>query len=321
LVHHGRVAAAAEADRRAGPGRAWRERRWSAGETEAVARWASGVAGDPYSFEFAAYDAALAALRPALPPCAIEAAQAFADPGAPGALLLRGVPVPADLPPTPRAPYGGIGARVGAEPVLLALASLIGEALSFAAMRGGARVHNIYALPGDAATQKASNAVRLDLHTEMAFQDGAPDALAILCLRAGPAPPATDLADLGVAWRGLDGATRARLAEPAFGFPSSYGADGAVRFAAPLPAAEQTPDGPAWRFDEAARGATPAHDAALAALKRALAASAEAVTLAAGDLLLIDNRRVAHGRAAYAPGYGGGDRWLQRVLIRRAPRA
>jgi L-asparagine oxygenase len=295
----------------------WRERRWSASESGAVAAWASGIAAYPYSFDFAAYDAALAAARPSQPACLAETARAFVAPDAPGALLVRGVPVPAGLPPTPSAAYGPIRARVGTEPVLLALAALIGGALAFPGMRGGARVHNIYARPEDAATQKASNAVRLDLHTEMAFQDDAPDALAILCLRAGPAPPPTDLADLAAAWRRLADDERRRLAEPAFGFPSSYGADGAVRFAAPRPVAEAA--GSALRFDEVVRGATAAHDAALAALKRALAAGAEAVTLAAGDLLLIDNRRLAHGRAAYAPGYEGGDRWLQRVLIRRAP--
>jgi hypothetical protein len=42
------------------------------------------------------------------------------------------------------------------------------------------------------------------------------------------------------------------------------------------------------------------------------------VVLATGDLLVIDNARVVHGRTPYEPRFDGSDRWLQRSLVVRS---
>lgn len=35
--------------------------------------------------------------------------------------------------------------------------------------------------------------------------------------------------------------------------------------------------------------------------------------LAAGDVLIVDNKRAMHARTSFEPAYDGNDRWLQRV--------
>ena len=39
------------------------------------------------------------------------------------------------------------------------------------------------------------------------------------------------------------------------------------------------------------------------------------IELDKGDLVIIDNHHIVHGRTAYSPRFDGTDRWLQRVLI------
>ena len=45
---------------------------------------------------------------------------------------------------------------------------------------------------------------------------------------------------------------------------------------------------------------------------------ASRVCLKPGDVLLMDNRKGAHGRTAFTAFYDGHDRWLQRVYVRRS---
>jgi hypothetical protein len=54
---------------------------------------------------------------------------------------------------------------------------------------------------------------------------------------------------------------------------------------------------------------------ALDELERRLLASAEAVVVGTGDVLVLDNRRAAHGRPAFEASYGERDRWLKRVCV------
>jgi alpha-ketoglutarate-dependent taurine dioxygenase len=68
------------------------------------------------------------------------------------------------------------------------------------------------------------------------------------------------------------------------------------------PAYSRLPDDPAFR--EAYR-----------ALESALADVRVDVVLSPGDVLVLDNNTVVHGRSAFAARYDGRDRWLKRVLV------
>ncbi|MGI8801433.1 MAG: TauD/TfdA family dioxygenase [Solirubrobacteraceae bacterium] len=56
---------------------------------------------------------------------------------------------------------------------------------------------------------------------------------------------------------------------------------------------------------------------ALRALVDTLGRNLTEVRLAPGDLLVIDNLRAIHGRAAFAARHDGTDRWLKKVMVTR----
>ena len=56
-------------------------------------------------------------------------------------------------------------------------------------------------------------------------------------------------------------------------------------------------------------------DDALAEFGRALAAHHDGVVLEPGDLLVIDNDVVVHGRSPFSARFDGTDRWLQRTFV------
>jgi L-asparagine oxygenase len=59
-------------------------------------------------------------------------------------------------------------------------------------------------------------------------------------------------------------------------------------------------------------GTDPEAQAALERLNRAMHTVHRAVRAERGDLLLVDNRMVVHGRSDFTPRYDGNDRWLRR---------
>jgi hypothetical protein len=82
-------------------------------------------------------------------------------------------------------------------------------------------------------------------------------------------------------------------------------------------------DGLALRYDPAYTpldGAPPEFRAAYARLGDALARVSEAVVLEPGDVAIIDNDVVVHGRAPFTPRYDGTDRWLKRINVGFASR-
>jgi hypothetical protein len=61
----------------------------------------------------------------------------------------------------------------------------------------------------------------------------------------------------------------------------------------------------------------PECDEAVARISAKIEAAMVGVALRPGELLVIDNYRVVHGRAAFRPRYDGTDRWLKRLNIVR----
>jgi L-asparagine oxygenase len=201
------------------------------------------------------------------------------------------------------------------------LGMLVGHAISLSHFRNGERIHNIYPMPDDAGTQKASNSTRLELHTEMAFQESAPDALAILCLRASASPPTTGFCDMRSLWNTLGAEEQLLLQETEFSFRYTGPDKAREFFDLRCPLAKPEPGGLRFQYDFGAGGVTPEHDDALTVFRERMASSVSELTLAAGDLVLIDNRRMVHGRSPMSPDYAGGERWLQRCLLRLHPPA
>ncbi|WP_244204015.1 TauD/TfdA family dioxygenase, partial [Streptomyces tricolor] len=78
-------------------------------------------------------------------------------------------------------------------------------------------------------------------------------------------------------------------------------------------------DGLTLRFDPAYTPldqASAEHRAAYGRLADELARVSVAVTLAPGDILVLDNDLVVHGRVPFTARYDGTDRWLKRSSVR-----
>jgi L-asparagine oxygenase len=73
---------------------------------------------------------------------------------------------------------------------------------------------------------------------------------------------------------------------------------------------------PAMVFDEDLMvGTDEQADAALRLLGATLAAHHDSVVLESGDLVMLDNDMVVHGRSPFTPRFDGTDRWLQRSMV------
>jgi L-asparagine oxygenase len=236
------------------------------------------------------------------------------DSGPDGALLLRGLPVrEEDLPDTPTVPESV--QRDAAQPaaLLVMTACGLGEPVAFRAEKHGALVQDVVPVPGAERMQGNSGSVLLTFHTENAFHQHRPDYVLLLCLRADHERAAgLRLASIRRALPLLSPADREVLFRDEFATvpPPSFGrADSTVRH----PVLFGDPDDPDLRIDFAATTPrTGRAEQAMVELGRAFETVARTVRLLPGDLAVVDNRLVVHGRTAFQPSYDGRDRWLQR---------
>jgi L-asparagine oxygenase len=83
-----------------------------------------------------------------------------------------------------------------------------------------------------------------------------------------------------------------------------------------LPILTQTKDGLTICFDEFfMRGKTFQAQEALDKLLESIKQNTKEVVLQTGDVLVLDNRKLVHGRKSFQARYDGTDRWLLRTLV------
>jgi L-asparagine oxygenase len=239
--------------------------------------------------------------------------------GGAGVLRVRGLPVPDDLPPTPFGANADVLVPSGMESVLVAVGILVGEVLRFEHMSGGSPVHNVYIHPDDPTSLDAPFVGRLEMHTELPTHPQRPDALVLLCLRDGVQPPPPNFfSDARVAWDRLDESERTLLQESRFGLA---GGGASVVVADPRPIVTEWRGAPRFSYTEHTLGSTPGHAQALSRLGDRIREATVETVLAPGDLVLIDNVHMVHGRGQQRlPRHDGTDRWLQRCYLRSLDR-
>ncbi|MGH8976867.1 MAG: TauD/TfdA family dioxygenase [Acidimicrobiia bacterium] len=271
----------------------------------------------PFAVDEAFVDTAAVAAR-ALPNEIRAAVRAFAaDPDPDGVLLLRGLPV-GSVAPTPVDPLGGPGDDHTSELALLAVATLLGEPVGYAQEHGGGLVqHIVPARDTEARQVSTSSAVTLAWHTETAFHPHKPRYLLLLCVRGDPSA-GTLLCSIARCLPHLDAPTIATLRKPRFrtrpdesflepGTEGELGAPMAVLSGA---------DDRTFTYDEDLMvGIDPGAQAALDRLGAVVRDHASTIVLETGDLLIVDNHRVVHGRTSFAARFDGTDRWLQRAFV------
>lgn len=235
------------------------------------------------------------------------------------ALLIRGaLPLDVSMPPTPATVTPGATPEAAAAGlVLLAVMSLLGEPFTFSSLYEGRLVQHVTAVPGEEGAQTAEGSqAALESHVEDAFTSDRCDHFGLLCLRGDPA--AVTLLSPARLLR-LPARAEEVLRQPRFTISPDVAHDPGCQAGSPPVAVLAGPaDSPEICYDAIyQRPADPADREAadaLAVLSAGIWQAAARVTLQEGDLLIIDNRRVVHGRTGYAPRYDGSGRWVLRAM-------
>ncbi|MCX4461333.1 MULTISPECIES: TauD/TfdA family dioxygenase [unclassified Streptomyces] len=207
---------------------------------------------------------------------------------------------------------------------LALVASRLGRVFGWRNQQDGRIVHNILPSPGQERLQVgAGSVVPLAWHTEDAFHPYRADILLLACVR-NPDDVGSRLSSATSA--SLTAADVAQLQRPlTVVLPDDSYADREAELRRQIGIATL------WHREYGALGIRydpsymhrltddPDFIAAFDRLGHALEANGHVVPLEPGDLLIIDNDAVVHGRLAFTPRYDGTDRWLKRVLV-RSPR-
>jgi hypothetical protein len=204
--------------------------------------------------------------------------------------------------------------------LLLLLAAVMGHPIAWQGQQGGRFVHNIVPSPGHEQEQTgASSTVLLSPHTEDAFHPGRAHLLLLACMRNHDAV-ATTAASIRKVRLGPD--DLALLSRPVLPIlpDDAYTEARSFKGEPPkVPVLWQTENGPTLRYDpaytpldEAPADYRAAYDRLTAELERV----SVAVALEPGDVLVVDNDLVVHGRVPFRARYDGTDRWLKRASVR-----
>ena len=240
---------------------------------------------------------------------------------APGAMIMRGLPIDVPLPPTPSDGGRANKTTFVTEAMLGMIAHIFGEPYSYASEKKGEIVQNIVPVPSK--EHMRSNEGSLSdflLHTENAFFDFRPDYLLLFGLRAGGSLAATTVVYARDALALLDDVTIRTLSRPLFRIsaPESFraGHDRQV-WSPPTPVILGDRDMPESRLNfNGITALTSTAVKALDALQAACSRVMVKICLQPGEMLVIDNRKALHGRTPFAPGFGPEARWLQRAYVR-----
>ncbi|MGW0561777.1 TauD/TfdA family dioxygenase [Streptomyces sp. NPDC003016] len=239
-----------------------------------------------------------------------------------GLFVLRGLEVDDEaIGPTP-ADWAGAG-RSGAvhDIELLLLAAVMGRPIAWEGQQEGRFVHNIVPSTGHETEQTgASSTVLLSPHTEDAFHPGRAHLLMLGCMRNHDSIATTAASIRKVRLTDEDIAVLTRPALPILPDDAYAEAQGyAAEAPPPVPALYACEEGLTLRFDPAytpLENADAAYRAAYGRLEDELARVSVAVSLAPGEVLVVDNDLVVHGRVPFVPRYDGTDRWLKRASVR-----
>jgi Fe(II)/alpha-ketoglutarate-dependent arginine beta-hydroxylase len=233
-------------------------------------------------------------------------------------------------PPAPKSSTESIDASLEHEMVAMLYGSILGHVFGWATQQRGHLVNDLVPVAALADSQVgASSRVELAWHTEDAFHPGRADFLCLVCLR-NPSGASTTVASVGDVLQQLDTPPHA-LFDPCVIIPADDAqAAGAEEIDAnawtgpslePVPILTTTPSGIEMRIDPAYMSVSvddPSVHDAVTHFCETLEGQLQDVIMQPGDVLVLNNRRVVHGRRPFKPAYDGRDRWMKRVNIARA---
>jgi Fe(II)/alpha-ketoglutarate-dependent arginine beta-hydroxylase len=239
------------------------------------------------------------------------------------ALIIRGIPInDNDIGRTPPSWKEAPLETSEDEAILLLMTYLLGDVIAWSSQQWGRIVHNIVPVKGDEYKQIGSSTLdELWWHTEEAFHECRCDYLALLCLR-NP----TKVATLGASVNSLqlDESIKKELFESNFViYPDDSHLDGKTvedKEVERVSVLFGDLSNPYLRIDPYYMKCLPGNEMAknaLSVIVKEIDKNINRYVLEPGDLFVIDNYTMVHGREAFNAKYDGTDRWLKRVNITR----
>lgn len=218
------------------------------------------------------------------------------------------------------------------EVVMLMYAALLGEPFGWRTQQDGNLVHDVFPIRRHEAEQLGMGSRELlTWHTEDAFHPFRGDFLLLASLRNPDAVPTTlgtfDVADLPAEYLDVLFEPRFHIAPDESHLPKNN-TSGAVfdtilelaNDQAPVPVLFGSKADPYLRIDPYFMNVDdddPKAWVAFEALEKLVDEGLRDVVLLEGDVLVLNNHRVVHGRRPFAARYDGTDRWLKRVNVTR----
>lgn len=202
---------------------------------------------------------------------------------------------------------------------LVLINSLLGDVFGWSTQHEGRIINNILPVPGNEKEQLSTGSeTLLEWHTEEAFHKYRPDVLSLMCVRNIDKIPTTicSIYDIEIPL-----AIKNILFQKRFIFLSDNNfKDDAQRQLKPEAILYGDYESPYIRIDpEFMKTQNKDFEAktALAFIVAAIDNKIIDISLNSGDICLLDNQRVVHGRKPFVPKYDGTDRWLKRVIVTR----
>ncbi|WP_052713072.1 TauD/TfdA family dioxygenase [Pseudoalteromonas rubra] len=228
-------------------------------------------------------------------------------------LHIKGLHIPENLGPTPLSFAQAKNVKVNEIRTLMSvILSRFGLVYAFKGKKNFDFIDDVFPIEAHKTEQLGTNNSFLEWHVEDGFHDAKADWVALYCLK-GDLDAQTYLfqsKDIR-----LDEQTMAELRKPNFEIqvdPTFSGAGAPNKRVAILSRHAE----PEIVFDPAYMVClTEEAQAALTKLQDFINENKRSITLAPGEMLVFDNRKVVHARSEYQPLYDGTDRWLLRALV------
>ncbi|RAG83173.1 taurine catabolism dioxygenase TauD [Streptacidiphilus pinicola] len=273
-----------------------------------------------------------------LPPHLLRFLREFRDDPAATVCQVHGFPIDhAVVGPTPdhwERPEG-LSATLHSDIYLALCGTALGDPFTWATLQYGRMIQDIFPIRGDEKRESGHGSEGfLSFHTDDAFRTDSADYLLLFGIRNTDVVPTFVAAVRDVDLSDWD---RKLLSEPRFhivpddehirqlelrapGAPELERAIAMRDRPEPVAVLSDAPDNPRVRLDLPFMRVIdddPVTVRALARLRMELDRVRRPLVAAAGTLLILDNRSVAHARDSFTARYDGTDRWLRKIIVSR----
>jgi alpha-ketoglutarate-dependent taurine dioxygenase len=194
-----------------------------------------------------------------------------------------------------------------------------GKPYGFIQEQDGAIVQNLFPIKKNESEQISSlSLATLEMHTETAFHPWRPQYVILLCVR-GDERAETTYAILDDILYGLDQETIDILHQPMFTTTLDKSFQNLNQKDSLIKTAVFFNNGTSMAYDRVLmNGLNTDANHALQVLSSAIESCKQAFVLSTGNIAIIENWKVVHGKTPFVPNYDGNDRWLKRVMVRRS---